>query len=138
MSQKNSSQLPEEDSRMIALMKDNETKTLYELAEHFGVPPASIEKRFREAAENLKCFDYFLRSTLLRQMFYYVPTGFRMHGDWKLIRSLSSWVGMVGNTKEIEALCQQVGDRIQADTTVADDWLPQNADDPSLIAFFKS
>jgi hypothetical protein len=117
--------------------RDRETSTFYDLAEELGVAPVEIERRLRREAERCGCFDYFVRSALLRQLYHYVPTGIRRHGDWKLNRALSSWVGMVGRTAELERFCRNTADAIQHDCTVADDWLPSSADDPDFVRYFE-
>ena len=118
-------------------MQRFETTTFYEIAEELGTTPAEVERRFRQEAIERGEFAYFLRSALLRQLYHYVPNGVRNHGDWKLIRAISSWVGMVGNTPKLESYCKKVGDSIQADTGVAENWLPTTANDSEFKKYFE-
>jgi hypothetical protein len=108
----------------------------YELADELGVTPAQIERKLRIACEQTGDFEYFLRTSLVRQMRHYVPNGIKTHGEWKLIRALSSWIGMVGSPTEIELRCQRVADRIQQDTQVPANWIPSSADDEKLAEYF--
>lgn len=117
--------------------QNHETMTFYELAEELGTTPADVERRFRKEAEDRGQLDYFLRSALLRQLYHYVPNGVRSHGDWKLTRALSSWIGMVGTTRDVESYCKKVGDAIQNDDHVATDWLPSTANDPAFLKYFQ-
>jgi hypothetical protein len=124
---------------MIEFARANETATFYEIAEELGgqsLAPVQIESLLRDDSERLGCFDYFVRSALVRQLYHYVPKGIRAHGEWKLIRALSSWVGMVGATPELERACSTTADAIQHDGNLPADWLPESSDDPRFKGFF--
>ena len=118
-------------------LKSQETKTFLELAKELDTIPINVIRRFRHVAEETGQADYFLRSSLLRQLYRYVPNGIRSHGEWNLIRAISSWVGLVGNTEELLAYCKKVGDAVQGDDQVAEDWLPESADDPKFVKYFE-
>lgn len=116
---------------------NHETLTFYQLAEKLMTTPAIVERNFRQEANAKGQLDYFLRSALLRQLYYYVPNGVGNHGEWKLIRAISSWIGMVGNTRELEAFCKKVGDAIQHDPELSADWLPSSTSDPRFMKYFE-
>ncbi len=128
--------LPDGAGSSLDYFRIRETMTFYALGDDLGVAPVVVERNFRNQAENAGEQEYFFRSTLLRQLYHYVPDGFRMHSDWKLIRAISSWVGMVGRTPEVESRCKHIGDAIQHADDLRDDWLPKSADDPEFIRFF--
>ncbi len=121
---------------IIDFVKTRESMSFYELADELGVTAANIERKLRLACEQTGEIEYFLRTSLVRQMQHYVPNGVKMHGEWKLIRALSSWVGMVGTPKDVELRCKRVADRIQQDKQIDSGWVPSNANDAKLAEYF--
>ena len=121
--------------------RKHETKTFQQIATELGdgrFAPVMIEKVLRQDAEEASCMDYFMRSSLLRQLHHHVPNGLLSHGEWKLVRALSSWVGLIGTDRELERTSKLVADRIQSDETLPDDWLPVSSDDSTFASFFTS
>jgi hypothetical protein len=119
--------------------KLHEDATFYELAEDLGgeyLAPVQIEILLREACEHSRCLDYYARSTLVRQLHLYVPEGIKKHGDWKLIRALSSWIAMTATSPASEEEFARVAGIIQHSEDLPADWLPQTADDPVLRRLF--
>lgn len=126
---------------MVDFARSRETATFQSLAHEIGghkIAPVMVEKMLKDDAEKEGCLDYFLRSSLLRQLHQHVPNGVHKHGDWKLIRALSSWVGMVGTTRDLERLSSRVADLLQHDANLPDDWLPLSHSDAKLCHFFST
>jgi hypothetical protein len=111
----------------------HETWSYAQLADNLGgnkLAPIQIQRLLREEVQDQLMHEYYVRSSLVRNLHEHVPKGIRMHDEWNLILALSSWVGSMDERDRPR--CMRIAQSVKKVADVSDDWLPNFVDDSVL------
>ncbi len=112
------------------------------------VAAVQLERRLYDEAIERGTVERLARDLLVRELHEHLPDGWRREwgpdvpGDtttprWRRSMAATGWATAVGSVPEYDAAADRVMFALRDQAPFPDGWLPADADDPLLVAFFR-